>query len=249
MVESSRKKVVITGITGFLGSHVCDYFLKDGTFDVRGTVRDKKNEAKLAPLRKAFGDNFSKLELVEADLLKPETIDEAVKGCDYVVHTASPFPIEAPKDENVLIRPAVEGTMAAVRAAHKYKVKRIVITSSVAAIMGQSEENMKEIYTENDWTDVKAVGAYEKSKTLAEKAAWDYMHSLPEEERFEIVTINPVLIMGPSLITGDFSSGQVIMKLLSGKFPGMPKIMMPIVDVRNCAEAHLQALKVDEAKN
>ena len=141
MVESSKKKVVITGITGFLGSHVCDYFLKDGSFEVRGTVRDKNNETKLAPLRKAFGENFNKLELVEADLLKPETIDEAIKGCDYVIHTASPFPIEEPKDENVLIRPAVEGTLAAVKAAHKYKVKRIVITSSVAAIMGQKEEN------------------------------------------------------------------------------------------------------------
>ena len=141
MVESSKKKVVITGITGFLGSHVCDYFLKDGSFDVRGTVRDKNNENKLAPLRKAFGENFNKLELVEADLLKPETIDEAIKGCDYVIHTASPFPIEEPKDENVLIRPAVEGTLAAVKAAHKYKVKRIIITSSVAAIMGQKEEN------------------------------------------------------------------------------------------------------------
>ncbi len=94
MVESSKKKVVITGITGFLGSHVCNYFLMDGSFDVRGTVRDKNNETKLAPLRKAFGENFNKLELVEADLLKPETIDEAIKGCDYVIHTASPFPIE-----------------------------------------------------------------------------------------------------------------------------------------------------------
>jgi dihydroflavonol-4-reductase len=239
MVESSKKKVVITGITGFLGSHVCDYFLKDGSFDVRGTVRDKKNENKLAPLRKAFGENFNKLELVEADLLKPETIDEAIKGCDYVIHTASPFPLEAPKDENVLIRPAVEGTLAAVKAAHKYKVKRIVITSSVAAIMGQNEANRKEIYNENDWTDVNAVGAYEKSKTLAEKAAWEYLHSLPEEERFELVTINPVLILGPSLISGDFSSGQVVMKLLSGKFPGMPRIMMPLVDVRDVAQAHL----------
>jgi dihydroflavonol-4-reductase len=136
MVESSRKKVVITGITGFVGSHICDYFLKDGSFDVRGTVRDKNNENKLAPLKKAYGENFNKLEIVEADLLKPETIDEAIKGCDYVVHTASPFPAEPPKDENIIIKPAVEGTLAAMKAAHKYKVKRFVLTSSVAAIMG-----------------------------------------------------------------------------------------------------------------
>jgi dihydroflavonol-4-reductase len=88
-------------------------------------------------LRKAFGEeNFSKIELAEADLLKPDTLDQAIAGCDYVVHTASPFPMEVPKDENVLIRPAVEGTLAVVRAAHKHRVKRVVITSSVAAIMG-----------------------------------------------------------------------------------------------------------------
>ena len=112
--------MVITGITGFLGSFVCDLFLKDGSFEVRGTVRDKKNEKKLAPIKKAFGENFSKLELTEADLLKPETLDEAIKGCDYVVHTASPFPLAIPDDENVIIKPAVEGTLAAVRAAHKH---------------------------------------------------------------------------------------------------------------------------------
>ena len=133
--------MVITGVTGFVGSHICDYFLKDGTFDVRGTVRDLKNENKLAPLKKAFGENFNKLDLVEADLQKSETIDEAIKGCDYVVHTASPFPADPPKDENIIIRPAVEGTLAALKAAHKYKVKRVVITSSVAAIMGQNEAN------------------------------------------------------------------------------------------------------------
>lgn len=135
MVESSKSKVVITGITGFLGSHVCDVFLKDGGFEVRGTVRDKKNEKKIAPIRKAFGEeNFEKLELFEADLLKPETLDSAIEGMTFVVHTASPFPLESPKDENVLIRPAVEGTLAVMRAAHKHKVKRVVITSSVAAI-------------------------------------------------------------------------------------------------------------------
>jgi dihydroflavonol-4-reductase len=115
------------------------------------------------------------LELCEADLLKPDSLDAAISGCQYVVHTASPFTIESPKDENVLIKPAVEGTLAVMRAAHKYKVKRVVITSSVAAILGQREENRKEIYTEEDWTDVTQVSAYMKSKTLAEKAAWDFL--------------------------------------------------------------------------
>jgi nucleoside-diphosphate-sugar epimerase len=148
MVESTKPKVLITGITGFLGSYVCDYFLKDGAYNVRGTVRDKNNEKKVAPIRKAFGENFSKLELVEADLLKPETLDAAIAGQDFVVHTASPFVLEAPKDENDLIRPAVDGTLAVVRAAHKHKVKRVVITSSVVSIMVQKEENIKTSYTE-----------------------------------------------------------------------------------------------------
>ena len=109
MVESTtpQAKVVITGITGFLGSHVCNVFLKDGGFQVRGTVRDKKNARKIAPIRKAFGENFEKLELYEADLLKPESLESAIKGMTYVVHTASPFPLESPKDENEVIRPAV----------------------------------------------------------------------------------------------------------------------------------------------
>ena len=92
-MESSQAKVVITGITGFVGSHVCNVFLQDGGFIVRGTVRDKKNENKIAPIRKAFGENFDKLELFEADLLKPESLDGAIEGMNYVVHTASPFPL------------------------------------------------------------------------------------------------------------------------------------------------------------
>ena len=134
-VESGKKKVVITGIAGFLGSWVTKLFLEDGSFEVRGTVRDKNNEKKIDPLRKAFGDRFNELELVEADLLKPETLVAAIEGCDFVVHTASPVPIEHSNDENVVIRPALEGTLTIVRACQKLKVKRLVMTSSVAAIM------------------------------------------------------------------------------------------------------------------
>jgi nucleoside-diphosphate-sugar epimerase len=89
--------------------------------------------------------------------------------------------------------------------------------------------------TEDDWSEPEFCKAYEKSKTLAEKAAWEYLHGLPQEEKFELVTINPVLILGPSLVNTDFTSGLIIKKLMDGKYPGMPKIMMPIVDVRDCA--------------
>ncbi len=141
MVESTKKKVVITGISGFLGSTVTKLFLEDGGYTVRGTVRDTKNEKKLAPLRKAFGDRFNDLELVEADLLKPESLSAAIEGCDYVVHTASPFPLANPRDENEIIRPAVEGTLAVMRACHKFKVKRVVITSSIASIIEHTPAN------------------------------------------------------------------------------------------------------------
>lgn len=154
-----------------------------------------------------------------------------------------------PKDENELVKPAVEGTLSVLKAAHKHKVQRVVITSSVAAVMFKNPENEKETYDENDWSDVEACKPYEKSKTLAEKAAWEFLNSLPDDEKFEIVTINPVIILGPSLIGGDFTSGHIIQELMSGKFPGMPKIMFGFVDVRDVAMAHLQALKVKEASN
>jgi len=121
-----------------------------------------------------------------------------------------------------LIQPAVEGTLAVMRAAHKFKVRRVVITSSVASIMSGGKDSYKDIYNEDDWSDVKACGAYEKSKTLAEKAAWDFISDLPEKERFELVTINPSLILGPNFVLGDFTSGVLIQKIMSGAYPGMP---------------------------
>ena len=118
MVDSQKPKVLITGITGYVGSQVCSYFLHDGSFSVKGTVRDPSNQDRLAPLKKAYGDDlFSKIELAQADLLDAESIDKAVAGCHYVVHTASPLPIKQPEDEMIVIKPAVEGTLAVLRAA------------------------------------------------------------------------------------------------------------------------------------
>lgn len=171
MVEIAKKRVVITGISGFLGSHVCLTFLNDGAFTVRGTVRDKANLKKLAPLRRAFGDKFDELELFEADLLDAQSIDAAIAGQDYIVHTASPAPLGHTKNEEELIKPAVEGTLAVMRAALKHGVKRVVVTSSAAAIYVRKPEDFKEIYSEEDWSDLTVAGAYEKSKTLAERAA------------------------------------------------------------------------------
>jgi nucleoside-diphosphate-sugar epimerase len=116
MQEGKRPRVLITGITGYLGSQVCLAFLKDGSYEVRGTVRDPFNEERIAPLKSAFGELFNKIELVKADLLDESSILSAVEGCEYVVHTASPLPIKPPEDENLVIKPAVDGTLAVLKA-------------------------------------------------------------------------------------------------------------------------------------
>lgn len=152
-----------------------------------------------------------------------------------------------PKDENVFIKPAVEGTLAILRAAHKFRVKRVVFTSSLSAVVMKNQENLKDVYDERDWSDLEACSAYDKSKTLAEKAAWDYLYSLPEEERFEFVSINPVFILGPALVPSD-SSPTAIKMIMQGKIPFVPKVMLVLVDVRECALAHLRAIQVEEAK-
>lgn len=239
-------------MSGYVGSQTCLLFLKSGRYHVRGTVRNKTNEEKIAPLKKAFGDYFEMLELVEADLLDEDSMIKAIEGSTYVVHVASPFVVEKPKDEDELIKPAVNGTLSAMKACRATNAKRIVITSSVVAIAGCKEADRPEngIFTEENWTDIEnSESAYEKSKTLAEKAAWQYIEELPDDEKFEVVTINPALIVGPSLCGPGFTSQKIIADLVNGKYPGLPKITMGIVDVREVAEAHLKALEVEAAAN
>lgn len=156
-------------------------------------MRDPTNQDKLIPLRKAAGDELlNTLELVAVDLLDPESIDKAVAGCNYVVHTASPISIKPPEDENELIKPAVEGTLAVLRAAVKHKVKRVVVTSSGLTVYLKKEP--KAVLTEEDWSDPEALMAYEKSKYLAEKAAWDFVNSLPADQKIELVVCIPGLV-------------------------------------------------------
>ena len=208
-----KPRVTITGITGYLGAQVCLHFLKDGGYAVRGTVRDMNNAAKMEPLKVAFGEYYDQMEFKEADLLNEDSMIAAMEGSDYIVHTASPFPIEAPKDENVLIKPAVQGTLAACKAAQINKVKKLVITSSVAAIMDRKDKKNRNFGPE-DWSEIEIQKPYSKSKTLAEKAAWDFVAALPDDEKFDLVIINPGLILGPNLNKCNFSSGDIMKKIL-----------------------------------
>jgi len=146
--------VLITGISGYLGSHVCFHFLKDGKYRVRGTVRSLLKRAKIDPIKNAFGHYFfSQIDLVEADLLDSASILKAAEGCQYIIHVASPAPFEIPKDEMELIKPAVEGTLSVMKAAKINGVKRVVITSSVAAIEG-SKDPTKKHFGPLDWSDL-----------------------------------------------------------------------------------------------
>ena len=159
------------------------------------------------------------MSLVKADLLDEAAIDKAIEGSTYVAHVASPFVINEPKDEQELIRPAVEGTLVVMRACRKHKVKRVVLTSSLVSIMYVHEDKEPDdgVYDETHWSDPSRKGglnAYEKSKVMAERAAWDFLESLPKEERFELSTVNPGLVVGPSFIGGDFSSGKIVSDLM-----------------------------------
>lgn len=233
--------VLLTGVSGFIAKHVALRLLQAG-HSVRGTLRrmDRADEVRQA-LRPEVGDDaLGRLSFVALDLERDDGWAQAMAGCDALVHTASPFPIVQPDDPAELIRPAVEGTLRALRAAHAAGVARVVLTSSTAAILNPSRTR----FDETDWCDPDAPGvsAYTRSKTLAERAAWDFAgtHGL------DLTTINPGLVLGPPL-DGQFgSSVGLVRRILRGKDPMMPDIGFPVVDVRDVAEMHLRALERPE---
>jgi len=256
MVDAVKPILTITGVSGFLGSYVCLEFLKCGDYHVRGTVRDTKNEARIAPLRKAFGAYFDKLELVEADLLDPDSLTRAIAGSTYVVHTASPVSFSLAEDD--IVKPALEGTMAVVKACAAFNVKRCVITSSCATIYHPRDEEKPDYATgwldESCWSDPDrpgGVSAYVKSKTLAERAAWDFQKSLPEDKRFELVTVQPCFIQGPTLLPGSYESGDYVAAFFNGNFSSFSYFNggRGIVDIRDVAKIHVEAIRKPEAAN
>lgn len=229
---TSGATVLVTGANGFLAGH-CIRALLDAGYRVRGTVRSPA---------KARAASDRGVELVAADLTSDAGWDEAVRGCDYVLHTASPLPSAPPRDENDLIVPARDGALRVMRAASRASVKRVVFTSSVVAILAGAPRDRR--FTEADWSNLagKSVGAYEKSKTIAERAVWELHGSLPERERFELVVLNPGLILGPVLGPELNTSVLVVHKLLTHAFPACPDLHFAVVDVRDVAAAQVLAL-------
>ena len=251
MVEATQVVVTVTGITGFVGSTVAIELLKQRPdWKVRGTVRSLTNGAKINPLRKALGEDFEKVELVEANLTDLESMKRAIAGSTYVIHVASPVPLKEPKDPMDLIRPAVEGTTNVLTACKESGVRRVSITSSGAAITGASPDDAEKIFTERDWPNPEQQhGFYEKSKTMAERAAWDFVNAMPEAERIELTTVCPGMILGPTTVNEGFFSGDVMKLFMNGAIPGgIPRIQFGVVDVREIATAHIRCIERDEAQ-
>jgi nucleoside-diphosphate-sugar epimerase len=237
---SGGETVLVTGGSGYIGGWCVASLLQRG-YVVRTTVRDLSKEAAVRTSLGKVTDPGARLSFYAANLTADAGWDEAVSGCDYVLHVASPLGVSEPKDPNELIVPAREGARRAVAAAIKAGVKRVVLTSSVAAT-SKGAPGADWTGDETDWTDPAApkVGAYAQSKTLAERAAWDLIHSSASETT--LATVNPALVLGP-VTSGDFSeSVQVIERLLSGRVPGIPRLGFNVVDVRDVADLHIRAM-------
>ena len=237
--------VLVTGGSGFLGAHCIAGLLKLG-YRVRTTTRSAVRQPEtLAMLERAGADPANRLEFFLADLLSDEGWQDAVQGCTYVLHVASPFPENQPGDPNALIVPAVEGTLRVMRAASGAGVRRLVLTSSFSAI-GYGHPPRRKPFTEADWTNLNAdVTPYIRSKTLAERAAWDFIAS--EDTEMELSVINPVAIFGPVLGPDYSSSIGFISMMLEGRVPFVPKLMFGAVDVRDVTDLHIRAMTMPQA--
>jgi dihydroflavonol-4-reductase len=235
--------VLITGISGFIARHCAVEMLQAG-YGVRGTVRSL---ARSAEVKASLGNHadVARLEFAAADLESDSGWSAAVAGCAHVLHVASPFPAQQPRDQQELIRPAVEGTLRVLRAAAGTpSVERFVQTSSMAAVMyGHPPERMAP-FTAADWTRVEDPGvtAYAKSKTLAERAVREFMQQ--RQPALHYSSVNPGLVLGPALDRDIGTSAEIIQMFLRGKYPGVPRMAIPVVDVRDVARMHRLAVEV-----
>jgi nucleoside-diphosphate-sugar epimerase len=239
--------VLVTGGSGFVGSHGILQLLAQG-HQVRTTVRNLKREGEVRAMLKAGGaESGDRLSFFAAELERDAGWKDAVTGCEYVLHVASPFPQTVPKDENELIVPAREGALRVLRASRDAGVKRVVLTSSFAAI-GYGHKQREAPFTENDWTDPSGddVQPYVKSKTLAERAAWDFIAK--DGGGLELAVVNPVGIFGPVLGPNYATSILIVQRLMDGALPGCPRLYFGVVDVRDVADLHIRAMTQPAAK-
>ncbi len=242
----SDELVLVTGGSGFIAMHCIVKLLERG-HRVRASVRSLAREAQVRDTLKAAGaDAGDRLSFVAADLTADAGWNDAAAGCDFVLHVASPFPLNVPKHEDELIVPAREGALRVLRAARGAGCKRVVQTSSFAAI-GYGHPQLDRPFNEHDWTKTEGEGvtAYAKSKTLAERAAWDFMAR--EGGDMELAVVNPVGVFGP-VLGADFSTSiEIVKRMLDGQLPAVPRMSFGVVDVRDVADLHLLAMTHPEA--
>lgn len=244
---TSPKPILVTGASGFVAIHTIIQLLEQG-YHVRGTLRTLSREAEVNETIERYVKANDRLEIATADLLQDSGWEQVVSGCEYVLHVASPFPLFAPENEDDLIVPAVQGTQRVLRAAHNARIKRVVIVSSNAAVSaGHNGENRT--FDENDWSIIENdIGAYSKSKTLAERAAWDFISGVENINKMEMVTVNPPLIFGPIPNKNFPTSAELIRTFMCGEVPGVARLKLGVVDVRDVASAIILAMIIPEAK-
>lgn len=238
--------VLVTGGNGYLGTHVIAALLRQGR-EVRATVRSADSEPDIRQALRRGGADDAGLEMVAADLTSDDGWTTATAGVEEVHHVASPIPPAQPENPDELILPAREGTLRVLRAACEAGARRVVLTSSFAAV-GYSPKPVRD-YTEADWTDPDTPGLppYPRSKAIAERAAWDYVEQYPGDT--ELVVLNPTFIIGPSLVTSLRSSLVAIKAIAEGSMPALPRQRFGVADVRDVADAHLKAAATPDAAN
>ena len=237
------EKVLVTGATGYIGLHCVDQLLKQG-YAVNGSVRSPERKDEIFEALKKNNTPTDNLNIFTFNLTEDAGWDEGMMGCDYVLHVASPISLDA-QDEEYFVGPAVAGVERALKFAKKHQVKKVVLTSSVAAIFETTV--LKQYYDESDWSDPNKpeINHYAKSKTLAEMAAWDFIKN--EGNPFEFAVINPALVIGPSLSSDLGESNKAISLLVTGKMPITVPLQFGYVDVRDVASAHILAMQNPES--
>ena len=244
---SADTLVTVTGASGFIATHCIVKLLQEG-YRVRGTLRSERRRPEVEAGMASQVDAGDRLTFALVDLTQDKGWDGAMEGATYLLHVASPIPASEPKDENEVIVPAREGAKRALSAAMRAGVKRTVLTSSVGAVYIGLDRSRLKPFDGSDWSDTDAaIGAYPKSKTLAERAAWELIESQAGDQGMELATINPAYVLGPSLIPDASLSAQIVSKLIRREVPGCPDIRFNLVDVRDIAAAHVAAMTHPDA--